>query len=49
MTEAVQSCHVGLLLNVQPQFVPEGLPEEAVDEGVQAAVGESCKVDNVAG
>lgn len=48
MAEAVQSRQARLLLHIEPELVPEGLSQEAVDEGIQAAVGEGCKVDYVA-
>ncbi|XP_073647892.1 uncharacterized protein [Tursiops truncatus] len=49
VAEAVQGGQAGLLLQVEPQLVSEGLPEEAVDQGVEAAVGEGGQVDHVAG
>lgn len=48
MAEAVEDGPAGLLLNEETQLVPEGLPKEAIDNGVEAAVGESCQVDDVA-
>ena len=35
------------LLEKKPQFVPKGLPEEAVDERVQAAVRKGRQPDSV--
>lgn len=48
-TETVHQRPAGLLLNEEPQLVPERLPQKAVDNWVEAAVGEGRQVDNVAG
>lgn len=48
MAEAVYHRPAGILLNEETQLVPEGFSKEAVDNGVEAAVGESRQVNNVA-
>lgn len=46
--EAVHYRPAGLLLNKETQLVPEGFPEKAVDNRVEAAVGEGGQVHDVA-
>lgn len=46
--EAVHHRPVGLPLDKEPQLVPKGLSQEAVDDGVEAAVGERRQVHDVA-
>lgn len=48
VAKAVHGRPAGLLLNEETQLVPEGLSQKAVDNGVEAAVGESCQINNVA-
>lgn len=47
-TEAVHHRPAGLLLNEESQLVPEGFSQKAVDNWVEAAVGEGRQVDDVA-
>lgn len=47
-TETVHHRPAGLLLNEESQLVPERLSQKAVDNWVEAAVGEGRQVDNVA-
>lgn len=48
VAEAVHHRPAGLLFNEESQLVPEGFSQKAVDNGVEAAVGESRQVNNVA-
>lgn len=43
----MQHCPASILLEKEPQLVLEGLPKEAVDERVEAAVGEGRQADNM--
>lgn len=44
---AVQHGPAGVPLKEHPELVPEGFPQEAVDQGVQTAVGERRQADHV--
>lgn len=45
--QSMQLVPVGVLLHEEPYLVLERVPYKAVDEGVQAAVGEGGQVDDV--
>lgn len=48
MAEAIRRRPASLLLDEETQLVSEGFSQKAVDDGVEAAVGEGRQVNDVA-